>query len=140
MPQALMSRIENVAGASGAQPRFDQQMLAVRGATRGVLGGGASMAARMGNAGAAIPGVRRAAGRTFAEGASNAAATFAETAQRGTERAADMMQPLAAEEMRRQRDLEAARGRVMGSAFGASSSPGFSFSAGSGGGGTWGRY
>lgn len=126
MPQNLVNRIEDVAGASGAMPRFQQQMSQVRQQTRNVLGGGRNLAARMGAAAAPIPGVNREAGRVFAEGAGNAAAQFAETAQRGTERAAEFMQPLAAEEASRRRALEEARGRLAGSAFGASMTPNYS--------------
>jgi hypothetical protein len=139
MPTKLMNRIERVAEASGARPRYEKMMGDVRRRTRGILGGGRSFAARMGAAGAPIPGIRREAGRAYAEGAGEAAAKFAETAQRGTEQAAELMQPLAAEEMRRRRARETAVGLLAGSAFGASTRPGFMWTS-SGGGGTWGRY
>lgn len=142
IPRALVSRIEDVAGASGARPRFEQQMSNVAGATRNILGGGRTMAARMGNAGAALPGVRRDAARTYAQGAGEASAQFADTAQKGTEQAARLMQPLAAEEARRIRDREAAVGRVMGSAFTSGSGGGWRWGGTSGASSTrtWGRY
>jgi len=128
MPQSLMDRIGMVSEARGAEPRFRQEMAGVRSKTRGILGGGRSFAARMGASRAEIPGVRREAGRTFAEGAGNAAAKFAETKHMGTVQAAGMMQPLAAEEMRRREGLERSRGRLAGSVWGQPNRPGYSFS------------
>lgn len=87
IPEAVQRNMATVSAGGTTDPVHSQKMGQIRGQVRGILGGGASQAARMGAAGTARPGVRRQAAEAFGTGAALAESERAKRIQSGAESA-----------------------------------------------------